>query len=76
MTQHYREHADQIVADFKELLGAKAANAVGEESFAELAMLIESGLTTSVVDAMEKAADQVGAMATEIRKHAERYDDE
>lgn len=76
MTQHYRKHADQIVADFQGLIGAQAVEAVGEEGFSELSMLIESALTTSVVDAMETAADRVASMAAEIRKGAERYQED
>jgi predicted Co/Zn/Cd cation transporter (cation efflux family) len=74
MTQHYEAHAEKVVAGFKDILGDELVAALGDEHFAELAMLIESAIGTSVVTELERAADQVAELATKLRKHAETYD--
>jgi predicted Co/Zn/Cd cation transporter (cation efflux family) len=74
MTQHYEAHAEKVVAGFKDILGDELVATLGDEHFAELAMLIESAIGTSVVTELERAADQVAELATKLRKHAETYD--
>jgi hypothetical protein len=74
MTQHYEAHANRIVDAFKELLGEETAAQITQEHYDELSMLIESALSNSVIEELEKAADNVSALAANIRKHAENYD--
>lgn len=74
MTQHYEAHAEKVVAGFKEMLGDELVAALGGEHFEELAMMIESAISSSVLEELERAADQVAALATRLRRHAEHYD--
>lgn len=74
MTEHYEHHAERVVAGFKDMLGEELVRAVGDQHFQELAMLIESAISSSVLDELERAADQVAAVATGLRRHAENYD--
>lgn len=75
MTKHYEAHAEKVVESFKTLLSSEAIDAVGEEQFSELSMLIESAISTSVVKELEGAADAVNELGQRLRKHAESYDD-
>ncbi|HIP53724.1 MAG TPA: phosphatase [Chromatiales bacterium] len=74
MSKRFRRHAEQIVSDFKGFLSEEARQAVGEENFDELSMMIESALSASVMDALEKAADQVDQVGASIRHSAEHFD--
>jgi hypothetical protein len=74
MTQHYEAHAEKVVAGFKQMLGDELAATLGDEHFEELAMMIESAISSSVLSELERAADQVAALAAQLRKHAETYD--
>ncbi len=74
MTEHYERHAERVVAGFKEMLGDELVAAVGDGHFEELAMLIEAAISGSVLAELERASEQVAALAVALRKHAERYD--
>jgi predicted Co/Zn/Cd cation transporter (cation efflux family) len=74
MTQHYEAHANRIVDAFKGLLGEEAAAQIGDEHYDELSMMIESALSSSVIEELEHAADKIAELAANVRKHAEHYD--
>lgn len=74
MTIHYELHAKKVVNSFKSLLSEKTLGAISDEHFDELTMLIESAISTSVVEELEVAADQLSLAATKLRQHAERFD--
>ena len=71
MTEQYRNHADKVVAGFKSILGEDLCGQLGEEHFGELAMLVESAISSSVLEELEKAADTLESMASGLRRHAE-----
>jgi predicted Co/Zn/Cd cation transporter (cation efflux family) len=74
MSRRYAKHATEVVERFKELLSPSGRSHVGENHFSELAMLIESAITTSVLEEMEQAADQIDKLAHDLRSHAEHYE--
>ena len=71
MTEQYKNHADKVVAGFKNILGEERSGQLGDEHFGELAMLVESAISSSVLEELEKAADNLESMASGLRKHAE-----
>ncbi|MEN8175801.1 MAG: hypothetical protein ABFS23_08565 [Pseudomonadota bacterium] len=73
MSEHFNGLADKTVEAFRELLDEPAKAAVGDEGFSQLSMLIESYITDAVLEHLEQVADQVGAVATNIRHDAERF---
>ena len=74
MSEHYERHAEEVVTGFRQLLGEAKAAAIGEEHLRELAMMVESAISTSVLQELERAADKVAGLAEELRRHAERFD--
>ena len=74
MTEHYKNDAKRVVSGFKNALGDELAAQIGDEHFGELTMLIESAISGSVLQELEKAADKIASVADGLRKHAEHYD--
>jgi hypothetical protein len=74
MTEHHTDHAAKVVKTFRYLLSDKARSAVGEAHFAELGLLVESAIDTAVLQEMERVADQIAALARDVRTRAERYE--
>jgi len=74
MTMKQTQHANNIVTAFKAKLSDEQRAAVGEDHFDELSLLIESAMSTAVLEEMEKAADQVDELAHKLRHFAEHFD--
>lgn len=74
MSQHYEQHAEKVVKAFKEILSDEARAAIQAEEYDQLSMLIESAISTSALSAVEKVADQLDALAHQVRNAAEHYD--
>lgn len=75
MSKHYEKQAKQVVKGFKEVLDEEARKILTEEDLGQLAMLIESAITNSVLSAVEKVADDLEKSVRKIRRGAEHYDD-
>ncbi|MCG8426203.1 MAG: hypothetical protein MI754_02455 [Chromatiales bacterium] len=75
MTEHYVKNAESVVTSFKELLSEDQREAVGEENFSQLTMLIEAGIANLLLLNMEKVADKIEDLAHAVRNDAERFDD-
>ncbi len=71
MTHKHLPHAERVVQAFKDKLSSSGRQHVGEKHFDELALLIESAISTSVLEEMERAADKVAQVADELRRGAE-----
>ena len=71
MTHRHRAHAERVVQAFKEKLSASGRQRVGEHHFDELTLMIESAISTSVLEEMERAADRLSRLAQELRNEAE-----
>ena len=66
-------HALQITNRFRELLG-NADHSLAEEHFEELALLIEAGIDTALVEKLEKMADKLLELSHSVRNDAEFFD--
>jgi len=71
MTHKHLPHAERVVQAFKEKLSASGRQHVGERHFDELTLMIESAISTSVLEEMERAADKLADLARELRREAE-----
>ena len=67
------QHAQEMAARFKELVEI-AGDQLPEQHYDELALLIEAGIDTAVVECLEKFADQLDKMSHEVRNNAEFFD--
>ena len=67
------KHARQMAARFKELVEV-AGHSLPEEHYDELALLIEAGIDTVVVQHLEKVADELDRMSHNVRNRAEFFD--
>ena len=74
MSEHYEQHAVDVSNAFFKMLEDDARDGISEAHRNELAMLIEAAISTAVFEAMEGAADEVAALASRMRREAERYD--
>jgi hypothetical protein len=74
MSHTQAKHAKQVVETFKNLLSESGRQHVGVHHFDELELLIESAITSAVMEEMEGCADKMQELAQEIRFKAEHYD--
>lgn len=74
MSHTQAKHAKQVVETFKNLLSESGRQHVGIHHFEELELLIESAITSSVLEEMEGCADKIQELAQEMRYKAEHYD--
>ncbi len=74
MSQKQTQHSQQVVATFRNKLPAELVSQLGDENFAMLELLVESAMSTAVLEELEKAADRVEKLSHEIRNFAEHYD--
>ncbi len=65
-------HAQKVVEQFKHLLSSHEIQAVDDEHFDELVLLIEAAIDAAVLDALEKTADRMEQLAKETRHLAEK----
>ncbi|MCG8313569.1 MAG: hypothetical protein MI976_10160 [Pseudomonadales bacterium] len=71
MTRQHLAHAEKVVNSFKKKLSETEVSGLGEEHFDELTLLIESAISSAVLDELEIAADKLHKFATGLQKHAE-----
>ena len=75
MAKNHKKHAAEIVRNFKDQLSPKALKAMDEDVFDELALIIESALSTTVLEHIEEAADKLTALTKEFRKKVEHFEE-
>ncbi|HHB11675.1 MAG TPA: phosphatase [Chromatiales bacterium] len=73
MSEYQTEHARRVVEQFQSLLDEETRARIGEEQFDELALMVESAITASVLKELEQAADRIEALSHEVRRQAETY---
>ena len=66
-------HAQEIANRFRELVEA-AGDTLPEAHYGELALLIEAGIDTTLLEALEKMADRLDEMSHAVRHNAEFFD--
>ena len=71
MTHKHLPHAERVVNSFKDKLSQSGREHVGEKHFDELTLMIESAISTAVLEEIEHAADKMHDVVESIRKGAE-----
>lgn len=71
MTHKHLPHAERVVGVFKDMLSQSGRDHVGDKHFDELALMIESAISTAVLEEIEHAADKMNTLVENIRKEAE-----
>ena len=66
------KHANEITERFRELVEG-AGDTLSENHYKELALLIEAGIDTALVDKLEEVANKVDNLAHDIRSDAEKF---
>ena len=66
------KHAQEISDRFREMV-EQSGDKLADKHYQELALLIEAGIDTALVEKLEKVADKVDAMAHAIRHDAEQF---
>ena len=71
MSHKHLPHAERVVQAFKDKLSKSGREHVGEKHFDELTLMIESAISTSVLETVEQAANDMTALVEKIRKDAQ-----
>ena len=67
------QHAKDIASRFCELV-EQAGHRLPEEHYAELALLIEAGIDTALIETLERTAKRLDKLAKDIRHSNEFFD--
>ena len=70
---HQSEHARQMTQRFRELVES-SGDIIPDRHYDELALIIESGLDTALLDIMGKISGKLNKMASDIQHDAEFFD--
>ena len=70
---HQSEHARQMAQRFRELVES-SGDIIPERHYDELALIIESGLDTALLDVMGKISGKLTKMASDIEHDATFFD--
>lgn len=71
MSHKHLPHAERVVQAFKDKLSKSGREHVGEKHFDELTLMIESAISTTVLETVEHAAEQMNDLVDKIRKDAQ-----
>ena len=74
MSQEQTQHSHNVVESFKGKLPAELQSQIGDSNFSALELIVESAISTAVLEELEKAADRVEKLSHDIRNFAESYD--
>jgi len=74
MSVRYQRHVQAVLDSFLELLEPEARAALAQEHLDELSMLMESAISTAVLEQLEAAADEVNDLSVMIRRRAEHFE--
>ncbi len=72
MTHKHLSHAEHVVNIFRKKLSQSGRDHVGDRHFDELALMIESAISTAVLEEGEQTADKLQGLVNAIRKGAEQ----
>jgi len=67
------QHARDLAFRFKELVEIDG-DSLPDKHYDELAMIIEAGIDTAVVENLERIANELGELSEKIRTNAEFFD--
>ncbi len=74
MTHRHTEHAQQVVERFKEIISESGRQHIGQKHFDELSLLIESAMSTAVLEELDIAANKMNTLAQQMLNYAEHFD--
>lgn len=74
MSLHYERHVHTVLKGFLDLLEPELRERISQRHIDELEMLMESAISTAVLQQLEAVADEVSGVAAQIRRRAERYE--
>lgn len=66
----HRKHAEKIIQQFREELGGDLCKAIGDYPLGSLAVMIESAINTSVMEAMTETVVDIEELLKRARKRA------
>ena len=74
MKQNYKKHAEEIVQYFQQQLSKKALKQIKKGDFDELTVMVESAISTSVLQATEQIAERLQELSKQLRKGVEHFE--
>lgn len=67
------KHAQEITERFREMVES-TGDSLSDEHYKDLALLIEAGIDTALVEQLEKMANRLDKLAHSVRHDAEFFD--
>jgi len=67
------EHTEAMVTRFRELV-EDSGDSLSVNHYNELRLIIEAGLDTAIMEALQKVADRLDGVSKEIRRNANIFD--
>ena len=75
MSKRYERHVESVLQAFLDLLEPEVRGSLSQEHLDELQMLMESAISTAVLEQLEAVADEVSDRGVLIRRRAEKFDE-
>ena len=72
MSHSQAQHAARITARFKALIGQESCTQIGDEHFAELSLIIESAIDSSVLEAERSVLGKLQNIIDETQRDEAR----
>ena len=66
------KHAQEISDRFREMV-EQSGDKLADKHYQELALLIEAGIDTALVEKLEEVANRVNSLADDVRSDAEKF---
>ena len=73
MKRNHKPHSEEIVQRFQDSLPKKARKHIKDSAYAELAVTIESAISTAVMQGIEEVADHLNDYSRKLRKQVEHF---
>jgi|GEM_PF-1976862 hypothetical protein len=74
MSVRYERHVQSVLQAFQDMLEPEAKAALSEEHMDQLSMMMESAISTAVLEQLEAVADEVNDLSVIIRRRAENFE--
>jgi len=74
MSVRYERHVSSVLEAFRDMLEPEARAALSQQHLDELSMLMESAISTAVLEQLEAVADEVSDLSVLIRRRAENFE--
>lgn len=73
MSKPQHQHAKRVVSAFQGMLSQHQNELIGPEHFTELELLIESAISTAMLEELEQIACRADSFAAEIHRSAQEF---